>query len=226
MALVRVLSSAGRAASPHLSRGIGQLSVPAGPHSRQVAANTESLALVVPLATGLQAAVEDQPMPDVDEALKLAEAAIKAGNYEGYLSRRRPWRRKGQWDAARWKEYVKGLDLLSRGGQARIKPRLCGRAALPDRESPAFKRPTALTRPTRCWARSTLPWDCGCSTLGCCPRPRRNSSRPWPRITIRTRAMVLPGPGAPAAGQADGSRRQLPGRGPAGTAEQTESRGG
>jgi tetratricopeptide (TPR) repeat protein len=82
----------------------------------------------------------------VDEALKLAEAAIKAGNYEGYLIKAQALARKGQWTQA-LEEYVKGMDLLSRSGQNRIKPAYAAELRFLIQNHPAFKRPDSLNPP-------------------------------------------------------------------------------
>jgi hypothetical protein len=116
------------------------------PNSRRLATSTDLVALVVLLTTGLQPGLDEQPMPDVDEALKLAEAAIKAGNYEGYLIKAQALARKGQWTQA-LEEYVKGIDLLSRSGQARLKPAYAAELRFLIDNHPAFKRPDSLSPP-------------------------------------------------------------------------------
>jgi hypothetical protein len=146
VALARVLLQRRGApvAPPQPNVQVGQLAAPAR-QEQPLAKNADLLALIVLLTTGLQPGF-DQPMPDVDEALKLADAAIKAGNNEGYLIRAQALARKGQWTLA-LQEYMKGLDLLSRGGQARLKPEYLAGLNYLIQNHPAFKRPDSLNPP-------------------------------------------------------------------------------
>jgi tetratricopeptide (TPR) repeat protein len=145
VALARVLLQRRGAPAAPAPVEIGQLTPPAR-QEQPVARKANLLALIVVLTTGLQPALDEQPMPDVDEALKLADAAIKAGNNEGYLIRAQALARKGQWSLA-LQEYTKGLDLLTRGGQARMKPEYIRGLNFLIQNHPAFKRPDSLNPP-------------------------------------------------------------------------------
>ena len=84
---------------------------------------------------GLQAVDEDTP--DLDEVIRLADQAIKAKNYEGYLIKAGAVARKGQWTEA-LKTYTEGLRYLSRYGE--------GLAEIVNNH-PAFNLPDPLRNP-------------------------------------------------------------------------------
>lgn len=94
-------------------------------------------ALVVLLTTGLQVEPEAAPAgTDVDEAIRLAEQAIAAKNYEGHLVKALALAKKGSYTAA-LEEYVKGLNYL-------ISPEYSEGLRRIVENHPAFKRPDGL----------------------------------------------------------------------------------
>jgi len=85
---------------------------------------------------GLQAPADDET-PDLDEVIRLADQAIRAKNYEGYLIKAGALARKGQWTEA-LKTYTEGLRYLSRYGE--------GLAEIVNNH-PAFNLPDPLRNP-------------------------------------------------------------------------------
>jgi tetratricopeptide (TPR) repeat protein len=71
---------------------------------------TASLAIAAPLPGDDE---EDRPTPELDEAIKLAEQAIRDGNPEGHLIKGLALARKGRWTEAVL-EYSKGLEKLDK----------------------------------------------------------------------------------------------------------------
>lgn len=131
-----------------LAQPVGQLP-PGGDHEApaqraDALRSPQALALLVLLTTGLQVEPEEA-MPDVDQALRLAEEAIKAGNYEGYLIKAQALARKGRWTQA-LQEYTRGMELLARSGQ-RLKPEWAAGLRFLTENHPAFKRPDSLNPP-------------------------------------------------------------------------------
>lgn len=79
------------------------------------------------------------PMPEVEEAIKLADEMIKANDYRGHLIKAQALGKKGIWNTA-LQEYVEGLRHL-------IRPEYASGLAYIVDNHPAFRRPDSLRPP-------------------------------------------------------------------------------
>lgn len=107
---------------------------------REAVAKQDAMALFVLLTVAaLQPEDDLDADPGLDEAIRLGEAAIRAGNPEGYLIKGLALARKGQWTEA-LQTYTEGLRRLIKPDQA------AGLFYIVDRH-PAFQLPDSLRNP-------------------------------------------------------------------------------
>jgi len=102
------------------------------------ATNLDQQAMLVMLLTGFLAA-EDEDDPSLDEVIRLADLAIRAKNYEGYLIKAGALARKGMWTEA--------LRMYSEGLRYLIRPEYADGLAALVNNHPAFNLPDPLRQP-------------------------------------------------------------------------------
>jgi hypothetical protein len=101
--------------------------------------NLDAKAALVLILTGVMAGPEDEDTPELDEIIRLADQAIKAKNYEGYLIKAGALARKGMWTEA-LKLYSEGLRYLSPDNYSRGLNEIVN-------NHPAFNLPDPLRNP-------------------------------------------------------------------------------
>jgi hypothetical protein len=100
---------------------------------------TDKASALALILTGAIAADDDDQTPELDEIIRLADEAIRAKNYEGYLIKAGALARKGYWTEA-LKEYNEGLKRL-------IKPEYSKGLSEIVYNHPAFNLPDPLRIP-------------------------------------------------------------------------------
>jgi len=112
------------------------------PHKAKAALPRDAMAAIALLTTALQAAdadAADDENPDLRDAIRLGEEAIRAGNAEGYLIKGIALARMGNFTAG-LKEYTEGLRRL-------IRPQLADGLYYIVENHPSFQLPDALRVP-------------------------------------------------------------------------------